>query len=59
MEFHDKEGVIPHDALTNDFLQDQAVTLFLYTHKNSVQNKSNTMEAISLKHRNLVLAAAW
>ena len=59
MEFHDKEGVIPHDALANVFLQDQAVTLFLYTHKNSVRNKSNIMEAISLKHRNLVLAAAW
>ena len=59
MQFHDKEGVIPHDAPTKVFLQAQTVTLFLDTQKNSVRGKYTTMEATNLKHGNTVSAAAW
>ena len=58
MQFHDKEGVIPHDAPTKVFLQAQTVTLFLDTQKNSVWGESTTMETTDLNHGNPVSAAA-
>ena len=57
MQFHEKEGVIPHNAPTKVFLQSRVVTLFLDTQKNIVRGKSTTMEATDLKHRNPISAA--
>ena len=43
MQFHEKEGVIPHDAPAKVFLQSRAVTLFLDTQKKNVRGESTTM----------------
>ena len=59
INFHEKEGVIPHNNPTKVFLQSRAVTLFLYTQKNSVRGESTTMEATDLGHGNPVSATAW
>ena len=58
MQFHEKEGVIPHDAPTKVIIQARAVTLFLDTQKNSVRGDSTTMEVTDLKQGNPVSAAA-
>ena len=44
MQFHDKEGAIPHDTPVKVFIQAQAVTLFLDTQNNGARGKSTTME---------------
>ena len=54
MQFHEKEGFIPHDAPAKVFLQVRAVTLFLDMQKNSARSESTTMEATDPKHRNPV-----
>ena len=56
MQFQEKEGVIPHDALGKVFIQARAVTLFLDTQKNSVRGEFTTIEATDLKNRDPVSA---
>ena len=58
MQFHDKDRVISQDAPTKVFLQARAVTLFLYTQKNSVRSDSTTMKVTNLKHSSPGSAAA-
>ena len=58
MQFHEKEGVTPHDSPAKVFLQAWAIKLFLDTQKNSIRSKSTNMGETDSKHRNLVSAAA-
>lgn len=58
MQFHDAQGIIPHDAPDEVFLAAWAVTLFLDTQKNCVRGESSTMEATGIPFGCPVVASA-
>ena len=57
MQFHNKNGVVPQDALDKLFLRAHSVTIFLDTKKNCVRGQSTTMGETDLEHRNPISAA--
>ena len=52
LQFHEENGIIPHNAPSKLFLHAQVVTLFLDTKNNCVREDYTTIKATDLEHGN-------
>ena len=59
LQFHNVDGVIPHNAPSKTFLCARSVILLLDPQKNIAWGKSTTMEDTDLAQGNRVSAKAW